>query len=98
MKRFSERIGVVDSVGFLQTEDMNNALRNSLWNYLHSLFKGNTDDWVALAKAVARFFRKVPVDELQGHNCQSWVKAYFFSLKWYEVYELIEFVVDTPRS
>jgi hypothetical protein len=100
MKRFSERLGIVDSTPLLQTDGMSDALRNSLWNYLHSLFKSEHNYWIPLAKWIAQFFRKVPVDELpyDDHRCRQWVKAYFLSLKWHEVYDLIEFVVDNYRK
>lgn len=64
MKRFSERLGIVDSTPFLQMDGMSDALRNSLWNCLHSLFETDIAYWVKLAKWTAVHFRKVPVDEL----------------------------------
>lgn len=64
MKRFSQRLGIVDSTPFLQMDGMSNALRNSLWNSLHSLFDADPEYWVKLAQWTAVYFRKVPVDEL----------------------------------
>jgi hypothetical protein len=107
MKRFSERLGIVDSTPFLQMDGMSNVLRNSLWNRMHSLFDADSEHWVKLAQWTAVYFRKVPVDELSYHwpVCRDWVKTYFFSLPWSEVYDLIEVVVNNyttivgdPRS
>jgi len=95
-KSFSTRLGFVEVTPTLQTESMNDALRNSIWNYLHSLFGSQYIYWVPLAKWVAQFFRKVPVDELpyDDSRCREWVKEYFYTLPWYGVYDLVEFVVD----
>ncbi len=84
----------------LQTEGMNDPLRNSIWNFIHSLYESQHDYWIPLAKWVAQFFRKVPVDDLPYHDyeCRKWVKAYFFSLPWYGVYDFVEFVVDNHQN
>lgn len=94
-KKFSERIGVVEPVNTIQTEGMSNELRNSLWNFIHSQFESRHAYWRPFARFVARFFRKVPVDELpiRDYECRKWLKDYFFDLKWYEVYDFIEFIV-----
>ena len=84
----------------LQTDGMSDALRNSIWNVLHSIFENPDDDWIALAKCVAQFFRKVPLDELPDYDiqCRNWVKDYFFTLPWHTVYDFVEFVVDHYES
>lgn len=94
-KKFSERVGIVEKVHNIQTESMSVELRNSLWNFIHSQYQSEYGYWGPLAKFVAQFFRKVPVDELpyQDHLCRQWVKTYFFGLDWYEVYDIIEFIV-----
>jgi len=99
-KRFSERLGIVDQIQTIQTEGMSDALRNSLWNFIHSQFESRHDYWIPLAKFIAQYFRKTPVDELPYHDydCREWVKAYFYDLKWYEVYDLVEFLVTNYRD
>jgi hypothetical protein len=49
-----------------------------------------------VAEYIAEFFRKVPKDDLPSRNyeCRNLVKKYFYSLNWYETYNLIEFIVD----
>src|SRR5690349_11960287 len=73
---------------------MSTTLRNSLWNYTISLFDTDEGDWYTGAKAIAQFFRRSPVDELPVYDlpCRDWVKDYFFSLEWSEVYDLVEFL------
>ncbi len=56
---------------------------------------------IMVAKHVAQFFRKSPVDELpysRDYECRRWLKNYFYELKWYEVYDFIEFFVDIRIS
>jgi len=82
-------MGLADHIPTIQTEGMNNALRNSLWNFLHSLYENEKYDyWILVANFVARFFLKVPVDELpyRDYDCRKWLKAHFYTLTWYEVY------------
>ena len=95
-KSFSERLGLVETTPMLQTDSMNDALRNSIWNLIHSLFQNQYQYWTPLAHSVAEYFRKVPVDDLSVYDnrCREWLKEYFFSLPWYGVYDFIEFVAD----
>ena len=94
MKKFSERLGLIEAPRLLQTEGMSDALRNSLWNFVVSMFDAKEGEWLSAASWIAQFFRKVPVDELPHYDnkCREWIKAYFFSLHWYEVYDFIEFI------
>lgn len=95
MNRFSERIGIVQSPTELLVDHLSVELRNSLWNFIHSLYDNrNWEYWTHVAPRVARFFRKVPADELPRSNieCMRWFKEYFFELEWYQLYDLIEFL------
>jgi AbiJ N-terminal domain 4 len=101
MARFSERIGVVEQPPTLQVQSVNDALRNSLWNLIHSLYESEYKHyWPMVARHVAKFFRKVPVDELplRDDECRNWLKNYFFSLPWHQVYDFIEFVADNHQQ
>lgn len=100
MKRFSERLAFNDTPRMIQTEGMSDPLRNSLWNFVVSMFDEGEYDWHHAASYVAQFFRKVPVDDLPIYNnrCREWIKQYFFALPWYEVYDLMEFISESyPR-
>ncbi len=94
--RFSDRMGFAEHIPMIQTEGMNTALRNSLWNFIHELYESEYDYWLIVAKWVARLFLKVPVDELpyRDYECRKWLKQHFYKLKWYEVYDFVEFIVD----
>ncbi len=100
MRKFSERMELAEHVPTIQTEGMNSALRNSLWNFLHSLYESKYDYWIPIAKCVAQFFLKVPVDELpyQDYECRRWLKAHFYKLTWYEIYDFIEFIVENHEK
>lgn len=99
-QRFSERIGITEPPSTIQTEEMNDALKNSLWNFIYTLFETHPDSWRVSARLVARFFRKIPVDEapIIQYDCKKWFKSYFYSLEWYEVYNLIEFIISDIKS
>ena len=92
-KRFSERLGIIQSHSTIQTEGMDDPLRNSLWNFIYLHYNLY---WYTLAKLTAVLFQKQPVDDLPGPNSQlrEWVKDYFFSLTWYEAYDFIEFLIE----
>lgn len=92
MKRFSERIGAVDVSAVVQMESMPNALLNSIWNFIFTLFDHR--GWPPLSRLSSQHFFKVPVDDLPfGDDRQrEWVKERLFSMDWYEVYDYVEFV------
>ena len=100
MDRFSERIGVSKGSKTIQIDGMSDELKNSIWNLFFNLYNSpdnRTDNyWVRVADYIAEFFRKVPKDNLpfQSYECRNWVKKYFYSLDWDEVYDLTEFLVD----
>jgi hypothetical protein len=92
MERFSDRIGVTATPTVLQVESMDEPLGNSIWNLIHGFFDGR---WESVAKLVAVHFRKFQVDELPSRprECREWLKEYFVELEWYDVYNLLEFLV-----
>lgn len=80
---------------------MSEALRNSLWNVLLQLYEDRDHRyWQRVAEHLATLFRKVPADQLpyRDHELRQWVKEYFYSLTWYEAYDLIEFVVHNHHD
>jgi len=71
-----------------------------VWSLLYDLYEDNNNDyWKMVAKHVAEFFRKVPADDLpyRDYECRRWLKEYFYSLSWYEFYDMIEFVAENHR-
>jgi hypothetical protein len=46
---FSNRMGLAEDIPTIQIDGMNNALRNSLWNFLHFLYESRNDYWIPAA-------------------------------------------------
>lgn len=107
--RFSQRIGMVSVSDVVQTEGMSEALRNSLWNVLdqciwskgtflrnHHGGLGFVDDF---SQELWFNFFKLRIDSRPEYGFQilEQIRTYFFSCKWYEVYDFIEFVVQTYK-
>ena len=108
--KFSERIGKTSSQKELQIDDMDDDLRNALWNILLMSF---LDPLISLEKDQKyrdetyrpfklycillwhEFFKKT-VDNLpDGYfDTKSEIKTYFFTENCFHVYNLIEFSVD----
>jgi hypothetical protein len=92
--RFSERQGFKNYNDFIQTESMNESLRNSIWNtILTTYYNAHIENCVNI---IAYHFRKTALDELPNddYDKRDWLKKYFYDLNWYEVYDLIEFLVS----
>jgi len=96
MKRFSQRIGATVAPSIIQLESMSDALRNSIWNLLVSLFDEGDTGWWRIAELSSQFFFKLPVDELPSYNNrrQEWLKKQFYAMPWYEVYDFVEFILE----
>ena len=95
--RFSERQGFKNYDDFIQTESMNESLRNSIWNKIVVTYYYSTNNYITdCVKIIALFFRKTTLDELPyiDDGIFKWLKKYFFELAWYEVYDLLEFLVS----
>ncbi len=97
MKKFSERIGILSQPDTIQMDGMSEALRNSLWNLLLKFY-----DYKQVRKLylfLTEHFFKKPIDEVpfEGGKCSRLLKSAFFKMEWYEVYDLIEFIVKYFR-
>lgn len=98
MTRFSDRVGIT-SPPKVQVADISAALRNSIWNVLCRVYeqlsyRGSVSIWPHVAKIVALFFTKTPVDDLpKDYASQEWVKRIYYKLPWYDVYNFMEFLV-----
>jgi hypothetical protein len=102
--RFSERMGL-SKPKMMQLDDMDDDLRNGLWNALYLTFFEDRD--VSSATLVERiwiYFLKKPLDEkpfmafnkpfIQNINEMAWIRKIFQKEKWYTVYDLVEFVAN----
>jgi hypothetical protein len=93
MKPFSERVGAVPPRKNIQIEDMDESLKNSLWNVIYLFYgKEETRSWMSVATSVAQHVCKVPVDKIGGTEITSlaWLRDVFFEGPWHQAYEIIE--------
>ncbi len=94
--KFSDRIGVTKANTFLQIKDISVPLRNSIWNYLYQKFLNDdyTVCWNFVSLLCVNVFKE-PIDTLPSgyqNRLTTWIKKIYFDLKWFEVYNLIEFI------
>ena len=102
--RFSERKGLTKARTEIQSGEMSDELRASLWNVLHLQGWGKpgftfVPNGVAPIRAFARSlwfeFLKTPIDTIPeyGHEILESIRNFFFKAEWFRVYDFIEFVV-----
>ena len=110
---FSQRNGLKQKKNVIQVNSMDDDLRNSLWNILTEYYwkagkkdpsgvyittiKDQTLNYIV--KALWSHFFKKPMDTIPGvwNETYEAIREYFFSCKWFEVYDFIEFIIDwTP--
>ncbi|MFC2000058.1 AbiJ-NTD4 domain-containing protein [Chloroflexota bacterium] len=105
MRSFSEREGFKPIRDAVQSESMDSALRNSLWNVLTIFYwdkmKGHAylrDDGEVHELFLMLWLRhfKEPVDNIPGswYEAREIIRKYFFGCNFNEVYDLIEFVAN----
>lgn len=100
--KFSERVGIVKVKHVIQVDDINKELRNSLWNVF---FKSYMEDFQTASRErenlvhVTLIFKRLwwhywnkEMDQINLYPPQMlyFTKEYFFSCKWWEVYEFLE--------
>lgn len=102
--RFSQRMGIKPIKDQLQIESMDDALRVKLWNIIivfvfeefdfHRLRLSNQFEFMFKLMWI-RFYNR-PIDDIpfQFLKCAEYIKSRYFSCGWYEVYELIEFILE----
>jgi hypothetical protein len=104
--RFSERMGKKKVKCDLQIESMDADLRNGLWNILWDRVISKMQEgrdirvdssWQGFVTILWHDLFKCPIDEILwdlAYDVQQQVKRCFFKAEWYEVYDLLEFVVQ----
>lgn len=103
--RFSQRAGLLAVNDVIQSDGINDALRNSLWNVLDlhfwsregfkfSRYGGDLGDIDGFSRRLWFHFFKRPVDSRPryGNEILNEIRKYFFGCKWHEVYDFIEYV------
>ena len=106
---FSQRKGLTLIRSTIQTDSIDDDLRNGLWNALQLVLWGKESSSYERLKDTRlghlfdllwhRYF-KWPVDTLPAtvHDAIKSLRDYFFSAKWYEVYDLIEFIISVTNA
>jgi uncharacterized protein with PIN domain len=100
MDRFSDRIGVTKRRETLQIGEMDQPLRNSIWNAILLLFDGQRH-WLTAGPLLIVDFWKKPVDDIERHSdaaVRTEVRERYFGLPWYDVYNFIEYIVRNAKS
>lgn len=103
---FSYRKGLKPVKDIMQKENMDEALRNSLWNALKICYWDNVDDRYQsynireLVKLIWIDYFKRPLDSLKNHWPSDYdnLRKYFYDCQWNEVYDFIEFVANNYES
>jgi hypothetical protein len=109
MQTFSQRKGLKPVKSVMQVEDMDDDLRNSLWNSLTRQYWNSVDEgyplrfeppFYDLCLRLWSDLFKLPTDTmpLMRRDVLKQIRAYFFQFRWYEVYDFIEFVAITYSS
>lgn len=100
---FAERKGYKPTIEGIQVESIDSALKNRLWSVLYTIYFEPIAQ-VGYAFSIDRdpivfplwdeFFKR-PVDTLPrgGHEFVNFVRDYFYSGKWFDVFDLIEAVL-----
>lgn len=101
-ERFSDRIGKTVPSKVLQTEGMNSALRNSLWNLiLKTVFSGSSYKWRKQAQFLCENFFKTPIDRVPyDSDAREYIRNWFYSkeTEWFHIYNFIEFIMHNIRT
>lgn len=92
--RFSERIGAVPSKP-VQTEEIDAALRNRLWNYLKGLWDYLYDqNWeIAYERASEIVDNLGLIDKEYSSNIVT-IKGIIMNGEWFSVYDLVEILIE----
>lgn len=103
--KFSERKGLKTAAQLIQTDDMSDALRNSLWNVLdvfawrrkQFMWRNSGEPGIdAFSGALWFEYFKEPIDSRPEtpSGILARIREYFFSCAWYEVYDFLEWTLN----
>lgn len=97
MAKFSDRLGFTQIPTELQVHGMSDELRNSLWNVLVSTIQGN---WTECLYLLYFDYLRQPIDNLPPFedSCRSEFRKIFMNRSWYEVYNIVEFILQNTQS
>lgn len=101
-QRFSARYGFQTPRESFQMQSMDDALKNRIWNYIYNneLVFLRGDNWLsANGEKIAStlydgFFKTHEKPNNYFRDFENDIKKRYFALKWYAIYDLIEFFYD----
>jgi hypothetical protein len=105
MELFSYKYGYKPVKSIMQVQSMDDDLRNSLWNAVHIFYLASLEPHFALESSKNRimglfciflwrdYFKK-PVDTIPEpcFKAIAYIREYFFSCEWNEVYDFLQFL------
>lgn len=100
---FSQRKGFTPVKSVLQIDGVDNELRTSLWNLLHSFYFKDvgTHEVDQLCRSIWMFYFKKAVDHMpyNKNKVHEEIRGHFFTCHWYKIYDFLEFIGDyLPRD
>ena len=107
--RFSQRIGKTPIKTILQIENIDNDLKNRIWNvvlgdYFNQLnpytgFYGEISEREQVTMILWEEFFKQTVDTAPKKGYENFFREWFFEVaKWYEIYDFVEFIVRLDNN
>ena len=104
--KFSQRIGRTPLTKDIQLENIDEELKNGLWN-IYDLFilsristefsyQWNKNPSTFFSNSLWHHYFKKPIDQIPYNfsRVQTEIRNYFFSCNWYQLYDLIETTID----
>jgi hypothetical protein len=94
--KFSDRMGVTQPIP-LQITSTNAALRNTIWNWIYSVIHEQLGHHTEVFRWLAEHFFKTPTMDVPDESFNdgiNWLKKRYELLQWYDIYNLLEFIVD----
>lgn len=102
--RFSQKIGKKPVKKEIQTQTMDEELKNGLWNVIKMNFIDKLErssfhsesDFRIFAKTLWHDFYKKSIDTMRYENyeVEADIRNNYFNYNWYEVYDFVEFIVQ----
>ncbi len=106
--KFSQRIGKKSYEKQIQKNEIDDELKNGLWNIIKMRFLDKLEtggmyadpEYQEFGKILWHNYFKLPIDQMPHDvwKIESEIRKYFFGSEWYEVYDIIEFVLQIQRD
>jgi len=108
--KFSQRIGQTPLTKKLQIESIDEELKNGLWNIydifiLNGISTEYSYQWgvepsTFFSRCLWLNYFKKPVDRIPNYfsGVRSYIREYFFSCSWFQIYDLVESSIDIIKD